>query len=114
VFVCWHLPSRWSWIDFGARLLRLPHHAHLFSPGDVRRLVAGAGLELVESGRYGLLPRNIVHRVIGRAADAPRGAAFWDAADAALGALFFPFVQNLCFVARRPSAYTTGAKGERR
>jgi SAM-dependent methyltransferase len=113
VFVCWHLPSRWSWIDFGARTLGLPHHAWRFSSGEVRGLVAGAGLELVDSGRYGFLPRNIVHRVMGRAANTAGGAAFWNAADAALGAALFPFVQNLWFVARRPSAYTTaGTKDE--
>jgi SAM-dependent methyltransferase len=113
VFVCWHLPNRWSWIDFGARLLPgAVHHTWRYSLADVRGLVAAAGLELVDAGRYGFLPRNIVHRLIGPSANAPGVAAAWNVADAVLGAVLSPVVQNLYFVARRPSAYTTGAKGE--
>ena len=105
VFVCWHLPTRWSWIDFGARLVPgAGRHAWRYTPADARRLATGAGLEIIESGRYGLLPRNIVHRLLGAAADTPRAAALWDAADAALGAVLAPIAQNLYFVARRPTA----------
>lgn len=109
-FICWHLPNRWSWIDFGARLLpgAIPH-TWRYTASDVRRLVAAAGLELVDSGRYGFLPRNIVHRLIGGIARTQSGAALWDAADSTLGAVLAPIVQNLYFVARRPSAYTTDA-----
>jgi SAM-dependent methyltransferase len=105
VFVCWHFPNRWSWIDVLARRVPGKHrHQWRYTRGDVRRLVAGAGLELVETGRYGVLPRNTVHRLLGPARDAAWAAQLWDALDAALGVPFGAIAQNHYVVARRPFA----------
>ena len=103
VFVCWHFPNRWSWIDVLAR--RVPgQHRHPWrdTRGDVRRLMAGAGLQLIETGRYGVLPRNTVHRLLGPARDAAWAASLWDGLDAALGVPFGIVAQNHYVVARNP------------
>ena len=102
VFVCFHFPNRWSWIDFVASRVPGKHH-HLFRFGraDVRRLVAGAGLDLVELQRYALLPRNGLGRLPAPLAGSHRLADAWDVLDAALGMLLSPLCQNWAFVAMR-------------
>jgi len=102
VFVCWHFPNRWSWIDVVAR--RVPgkhHHLYRYTRGDVKRLVAGAGLELLETRRYGVIPRNNAHVLLGPARDAARAASLWDAVDRALASPLNGIAQNHCFVARK-------------
>ena len=103
ILVCWHFPNRWSWIDFAAR--RIPgkhHHVRLYTRGDVCRMVASSGLELAETRRYGLLPRNNAHRLLGAARDTAWAARIWDAADAALAWPLGGIAQNHYFVARKP------------
>jgi SAM-dependent methyltransferase len=103
VFVCYHLPNRHSLIESLAR--RLPgkyHHLWRYTRRDVEALVRGADLELLEVRRYGLLPRNSAHRLLGPLRAARAAARLWDAADAALGFLLSPLCENYCFVARKP------------
>jgi len=113
VFVCFHLPNRWSWIDFlASRVPGKHHHDYRYGRDDVRSLVAGAGLDLVELQRYGLLPRNMLGRLPAPVAGSRRFADAWDALDAALGALLSPLCQNWAFVAvRRRDAGAVAAGG---
>lgn len=108
-FVCWHFPNRWSWIDVVARRVPGKHrHEYRYTRGDVRRLVARAGLELLETSRYGVLPRNSAHRLLGRARDAAWAAALWNTIDGALAWPLGAVAQNHCFVARKSSVLVTG------
>jgi len=102
-FVCFHFPNRWSWIEYLASLVPGKHH-HVYRYGrdDVRQLVAGAGLDLVELRRYGLLPRNTLGRLPARLADSRWVADAFDAVDASLGTPLSPICQNWAFVAVRP------------
>ena len=110
VFVAYHFPNRWSWIDRAARLLPDKHiHHWRYTRGDIRRLVGNAGLELIETRRYGVLPRNNAHRVLGPLRDSPFAAGLWDTADAALSAILGIAAQNHLFVARKPAG--NGAPG---
>ncbi len=103
--VCWHFPNQWSWIDVFARRVPGKHrHLYRYTRGDVQRLVAGAGLELIETERYAVLPRNTLHKLLGPARDAPWAADLWDGLDAALGIPFGGVAQNHYFVAQRPRA----------
>ena len=100
--LCFHLPSRRSWIEGAARYLPGAHrHARRFDAVQVSQLVAKAQLELLHLCAYGLLPRN-------RAAALPAGlrhslwlARLWDRADRGLERLAGRWAQNWCFVARR-------------
>ncbi len=103
-FLCYHFPNHTSWVDFAAS--RIPgrhHHVYRYGRADIAALVRGAGLELVETRRYGLLPRNSLHRVLGPLRDARWAADLWDALDAALGVPFSALCQNWAFVARKPA-----------
>ncbi|MEO5989669.1 MAG: class I SAM-dependent methyltransferase [Candidatus Eisenbacteria bacterium] len=103
--VCWHFPNQASWIDVLARRVPGKHrHLYRYTRGDVHRLVAAAGLELRETGRYAVLPRNTLHRVLGPARDARWAAKLWDGLDAGLGLPLGAIAQNHYFVAQRPRA----------
>ena len=102
-FVCYHLPNRWSWIEAVAgRVTGKHHHRFRFVEADIRRLVADAGLELVDLRRYGLLPRNMLRFLPARLRRSWTFANIWDGADGALGRLFGVICQNYTFVARKP------------
>ena len=103
IFLCYHLPNRTSWIDFAAGLLPgKHHHVHRYVRADIERLSRSAGLELLEVARYGILPRNALHRLPAGLRRARWVADLWDLLDATLGAGLAPLCQNFAFVARRP------------
>jgi SAM-dependent methyltransferase len=104
LFLCYHFPNRTSVIELAASLLPgLHHHAYRYTPADVRTLSAGAGLELLASERYGVLPRNLLHALPRALRRSHAFAAVWDGADRALGAALAPIAQNHLFVARKPA-----------
>lgn len=103
--VCWHFPNQTSWIDVLARGVPGKHrHLYRYTRRDVEQLVAGAGLELLNTGLYAVLPRNTLHKLLGPAGDAPWVANLWDGLDAALEVPFAGIAQNHYFVAQRPRA----------
>jgi SAM-dependent methyltransferase len=102
IFIAYHFPNRYSWIDAMARVVPGEfHHSWRFTRTDIRRLVSSADLGLVEAGTYALLPRNPLERLPKRLADSERFARAYDAVDGALGALLPALCQNHYFVARR-------------
>ena len=104
-FICCHLPNETSWIEaVSGRLGGVHHHDVRYRVEDVRALLAGAGLELVESRRYGFLPRNFWSRLPAWLSDAAAVGAAWDAADAALEQWLPRWTQNHLVVARLPDA----------
>jgi SAM-dependent methyltransferase len=103
VFLCYHFPNRSSWIDFLAGLFPgKHHHDYRYDRRDIERLAEAAGLELLEVGRYGILPRNLLHRLPGPLRRARWLADLWDMVDAVAGAVLPAVCQNYEFVARRP------------
>ena len=101
--MCWHFPNRWSWIDAAARRQPGKHfHIYRYTPGDIRGLVTGAGLQLLEHRRYGVLPRTSLHKLLGPLGTARWTANAWDALDTALGIPFNVVAQNHGFAARKP------------
>jgi SAM-dependent methyltransferase len=102
-FVCYHLPNRWSWIEAVARRVTGKHHHRFrFVEADIRRLLADAGLELVDLRRYGLLPRNALRLLPGRLRRSWTFANIWDGVDSVLVRLLGVICQNYAFVARKP------------
>jgi len=101
VFVCVHFPNRGSWIDWAARRAGRHRHEWRYTRADLARLTAGAGLELLEVERYGVLPRNVLARVPAAWRDSRALADVWDALDRALAVPLGPIAQNWGFVARR-------------
>jgi len=104
IFIAYHFPNRYSWIDVLARALPGEyHHTYRYTRDDIERLVKGANLELVETRTYALLPRNPLYRLPKRLANSERLARGYDAADGALGGLLRGVCTNHYFVARRGS-----------
>jgi hypothetical protein len=105
VFICWHLPNRWSWIEAIARHRPSQHHhAYRFTAREIEALLHEAGLEPLWLGRYAFLPRNVWSRAqslrrLGRDRSLARA---WDALDAVLGRCLPVACQNFGFVARKP------------
>jgi SAM-dependent methyltransferase len=99
-FVCYHLPARLSLINFAASLVPGKHH-HGFrhTRASIRGLCRESGLELVETRRYGALPRNTWGALPRRIRNSPWVARAWDTLDALLGIPLSFFCQNHYFVA---------------
>ena len=108
VFLCYHLPNRYSYIEAASRRLfgspggseRHEFHEYRFTEGDIRRLCAKAGFSVVEVGRNGFLPRNSFNRLPARLRGSRLLATAVNRSDAVLERLFRPVVQNYYFVAR--------------
>jgi SAM-dependent methyltransferase len=104
-FICYHLPNRYSYIEaasrrVGQRKAQGEFHRHRFTGSDIRDLCREARLALVDSGRYGFLPRNSLNRLPARLRNAQFLTSVLNRSDAMLERLFAPFVQNYYFVAR--------------
>jgi SAM-dependent methyltransferase len=103
IFIAYHFPNRYSWIDVLARVLPGEfHHTYRYTRRDIRRLVKAADLELLRTGTYALLPRNPLHRLPKTLANSERFARAYDAVDRTLGSLLPALCTNHYFVARRP------------
>ena len=100
LFICVHLPNRFSWIEFLARALGRPSHRFSYTRTDILRLSGNAGLRVIGIGRYGVLPRNLwsgdMLRAIGNWLPA---AGAYQLADSILSSILRPVCQNYWFVA---------------
>jgi SAM-dependent methyltransferase len=101
VFICYHLPNRYSYLEALAGLIPSAHrHTYRFTERDIRSLCSSAGFDITEIHRYGALPRNPWQSVGLSIANSPWFADIWDRLDS-IGASIVPaIVQNYCFVAR--------------
>lgn len=103
-FICYHLPNRYSAIEaLSSRLGSEYNHPYRYRAADIRALCASAGLELVQTRRYGALPRNLWHRAPAPLRHSRVLANTWNALDTVLSIPLRPFCQNHLFVARRPA-----------
>ncbi|MGD1860045.1 MAG: class I SAM-dependent methyltransferase [Leptolyngbyaceae cyanobacterium] len=103
-FICYHFPNRYSWIEFLARRTQRFSHQYLFSTRDIRVIVAATPFQLLELGRYALLPRNIWQSTMGRHARwGPLAGTVYNQIDHLLGRLLPLLCQNYYFVLRKPS-----------
>ena len=102
LFVCYHLPNRYSYIEAVAQFLPYSHHhRYRFTESMVRDLCARVGLEILDLRRYGALPRNpwqVMPRWLG---NSRRVARWWDALDSWFEVLLSPVLQNYYFIARK-------------
>lgn len=102
-FLCYHFPNASSWIELVSRLTPGKYaHRYRFTERDIRALAQGAGLEIVELGRYQVIPRNLWGRLPRALRDSKLLARAVDALEALLAAIAGPVAQNWYFVARKP------------
>ena len=88
IFLCYHFPNRYSWIDAVARLLGVPHHVYRYTRRDLRTFVRTTEFQLLETGRFAFLPRNPLARLPARIVDSEQFGAGYDIVDRGLGTLF--------------------------
>lgn len=102
-FICYHFPNRYSWIEFLARRTQRFSHPYLFTGNDIRALVKATPFQLLNLGRYALLPRNIWQTSIARHPRwGPLAGAFYNQLDQGVGGLLPMVCQNYYFVVRKP------------
>lgn len=103
VFICYHLPNRYSAIEAVTRNF-FPgrySHPHRYDGADIERMCEVAGLQLLERRRYGVVPRNFWAALPGWIGDSQLLCGAWDAVDTALGRVLGVLAQNHWFVARK-------------
>lgn len=108
IFICYHFPNKHSWIEYFARFTDRFSHPYLFTAPEIRSLVNAAQFQLLEMGRYALLPRNIWQSTTLREMRfGPQIASLYNQMDTALGWLLPQICQNYYFVVRKQSAGVT-------
>lgn len=103
VFVCYHLPNRYSLIDMLAK--HIPdkhHHPFRYTGNDINTLCESVNLKLLEMKRYGILPRNIWQHAPTYMRRSKALALAWNALDKLFAYPFTSICQNYVFVARKP------------
>jgi ubiquinone/menaquinone biosynthesis C-methylase UbiE len=111
VFISYHFPNRYSYIEALSRALHGPwrarakegfkFHKYRYTQRAIRSLCSEAGLVPVELRRYGFVPRNSFNRLPKRLRESQALASVVNLVDVALERVFSPVVQNYYFVARR-------------
>ncbi len=105
VFICYHFPNRFSWIEaIRARFPNPPVHRYRYTKRDIASLFENAGMECVRMERYGALPRNFWHRAPMVLRTSTTFAKLWNALDDLLAVPLNLICQNHVFVARKTPA----------
>jgi SAM-dependent methyltransferase len=109
-FVVFHLPNRYSWIESLVRVLNRwtgsQRHAHskLYTRLMFEELLEGTSFEILDSGRYNIIPRNSFNRIPGALANRRWVCRMVDAFDDALAWMCPWLCQNWYFILRKKGA----------
>ena len=103
LFLCFHLPNRFGWIEPTKKMLVRNSHVHSrkYSKSEVYKLFSKAGMSVLETGRYNWLPRNEGAKILGPIGNTLRGARIFDAIDSRLTRLLPGFAQNHFVIAAK-------------
>jgi SAM-dependent methyltransferase len=106
VFICGHLPNRYSWIEAAVALAADRHrHPFKYTKRQIRRMFRDAGLSVEHLTRYQILPRNIMGLVPETMRRSRALARVWDAADLLAATPLGLFVQNFAVVGRKMTTF---------
>ena len=98
VFVCYHFPNRFSWIETITKHLDSKYnHSFKYNLKDIKSLTTKCNLKLLEYGRYGILPRNTFRRWQNNILL----TKLFNLIDSSLSFLLNPICQNFYFVAKK-------------
>jgi len=102
VFLCFHFPNKFSWIEALAR--KIPskhHHPYRFTRQNIHVLNQAAGLNVEEIQGYAILPRNELARLPEGIKNSPAFVRFYNLADQLLPKVLPPIFQNYYFRSRK-------------
>lgn len=98
IFICYHFPNKYSWIESITKHLQSKYnHNYKYTYNDIKKITAICNLQLLEVGRYGMMPRN-TFRI------APNNlllTQIFNIIDSSLSAFLNLFCQNFYFVAKK-------------
>ncbi len=105
-FFCFHLPQKYSWIEWTGRQLRLKTYMHtsLYTRADVTRLLSEAGFELREFMVYNAVPRQILSRLPRFLKDSSWFCSAYNMLDNTLAFVAPLIAQNIYFLATKDRA----------
>lgn len=99
IFLCFHLPNRYSWIEPLSRRAGRHYHRFRYTAREARVLADATGFKVLELRRYGSLPRNLWGSSQLRTAGNCRALArMYDALDGVLSLALSPICQNYLFI----------------
>ncbi len=100
IFICYHLPNKYSWIEVIAKyLLNKYNHLYKCSRRDIQVIISEANFELLETKRYGLFPRLSFRNF----SDNLMITTIFNYTDVLLSNLLNPICQNHYLIARKSS-----------
>ncbi|VAX27799.1 hypothetical protein MNBD_NITROSPINAE05-759 [hydrothermal vent metagenome] len=102
VFLCFHFPNKYSWVEAVARQIPSKHH-HLyrFTKKNILDLNEAAGLNVETVQAYAVLPRNELARLPEGIKNNPTFVKFYNRADRLLPKVLPPVFQNYYFRSRK-------------
>lgn len=101
-FICYHLPNRYSWIEFIVRFIKNQYsHERKYLKREIKYLFNGTGFKIVLCKRYGFLPRLITKKLPRFLNSSILFMKFFNITDKILSVLFSIFCQNYIVVAKK-------------
>lgn len=102
LFICYHFPNQHSYIEkLNSHIPSQHHHTYKYTGSDIKGFCDATGFELLETGRYGLIPRNSWNRLPHFIRYSRFVSKMVNHLDGLFGCLFARFCQNHYFVARK-------------
>ncbi len=104
IFICCHLPNRFSWIELVATYLgnSLYHHQYKYTRKEIVAFCENAQLDLQDCARYGILPRTLVTRFLPAVLKSSVFVAvLFNAVDQILAILCPLIAQNYYFICKK-------------
>jgi ubiquinone/menaquinone biosynthesis C-methylase UbiE len=101
LFICVHLPNRYSWIEYAARKTNKWSHQYCYTDRDIYSFTSLTHFQILKIQRYAFLPRNIWSKFPGNLGNSSNFIQFYETLDRLLAIPFFMICQNYLFVAQK-------------
>lgn len=100
---CFHLPRKYSWIEYLVTALKLPRYRHnyLYARRDVIHLLNESGFSLIEIGQYSAMPRTMLSGLPDFIKNSRLFCSAYNLVDTVLTALLPFLTQNIFFIASK-------------
>ncbi len=102
LFICGHFPNKYSYIEkINSKIPSQHHHVYKYIRADIEEFCNDTGFEILETGRYGFIPRNCWNRLPVRMSQSNTVSATVRYFDTIFKYLFPRYCQNHYFVAQK-------------